>query len=58
MKKDIIKIILSFIVAYPIMLLCMQLEGPKSENNWLIALIFDIIICSLLILKVIKDGKL
>ena len=58
MKKDIIKIVLSCIIAYPLVLLCIHLEGPKSENNWLIALVIAIIVCSCFIIKIIKDGEL
>lgn len=58
MKKNIIKAILSCIVAYPIALLIMQLEGPKSDNNWIVALVIDIIVCSCFIIKIIKDGEL
>ena len=58
MKKDIIKIILSGIIAYPALLLCIHLEGPKSDNNWLVALVIDIIVCSCFIIKIIKDGEL
>ena len=58
MKKDIIKIVLSCIIAYPAALLFTHLDGPKSENDWLIALVVDIIVCSCLIKKRIKEDEL
>ena len=58
MKKDIIKIILIGIFIYPIGLLLIHLEGPKSDDNWIVALVIDIIVCSCFIIKIIKDGEL
>ena len=50
-KKDIIKIVLSCIIAYPAAFLFAYLDGSKSEYDWLIALVVDIIVCSCLIKK-------
>lgn len=58
MIKKIIKIVLSGIVVYPILLLCTHLEGHKSDDNWLVVLVADIIVCSCFIIKIIKDGEL
>ena len=57
MVKEIVKIIISCIVVYPIGLLMMHLEGPKSENNWLVALVLDIIVCVGLIANAIVKKR-
>ena len=58
MSKDIIKIVLSGIIAYPLMLLCIRLEGSYSEITWIVAFVIDIIVCICLIRETIKDRKL
>lgn len=58
MIKEVIKIILCGIVVYPIGLLFMQLEGPKSDKNWFVALIIDFIVTlGLTVHAIIKNKK-
>ena len=44
MIKSILKIILCCIIAYPICYLLTQLEGLKTNYNWAVILVIDLIV--------------
>jgi ABC-type spermidine/putrescine transport system permease subunit I len=57
MIKSIVKIILCCIIAYPICYLLTQLEGFKTNYNWAVILVIDLIVCIGLILYTTLSKK-
>ena len=57
MIKEIIKIIISGIVVYPIGLLLFRLDRPNSDINWFVLLIIDIVVAICLIVSTILKYK-
>lgn len=57
MVKSIMKIILCCLVAYPICYLLTQLEGLKTDYNWLVILVIDLLVCVGLIVYTILNKK-
>ena len=57
MTKSIVKIILCCIIAYPICYLLTQLEGLKTDYNWIVILVIDLIVCIGLILYTTLSKK-
>ena len=57
MIKEIIKIIISGIVVYPIGLLLFRLDRPNSDINWFVLLIIDIVVAIILIVSTILKYK-
>lgn len=57
MDKSILKIILCCIIAYPICYLLTQLEGLKTNYNWVVILVIDLIVCIGLIIYTILNEK-
>ena len=57
MIKSILKIILCCIIAYPICYLLTQLEGLKTNYNWVVILVIDLIVCIGLILYTMLNKK-
>ena len=57
MIKSILKIILCCIIAYPICYLLTQLEGLKTNYNWVVILVIDLIVCIGLILYTTLSKK-
>ena len=57
MVKEILKIIISGIVVYPIGLLLFRLDRPNSDINWFVLLIIDIVVAIGLIVSTILKYK-
>ena len=57
MVKDIMKVILSCIAAYPICFILAYLEFSRESYMWLVLLIIDIIVCSVIIVCIAFKHK-